>query len=293
LPASANAPRDLHWLTRRTRPDLSISSLVDTWLLAITMQDSGERNRGLYVLKSRGMAHSNQIREFLLSSEGVRIVLVYMGPDGVLTGSARAAAEAVGTGVGLGAGQESTQLAEAMELRGKALDARMASMWADFEAEESQTARQITATKKREDALLAARLEQGRQRTVKPEDRPAGNGAAMRPAPIGLRFAGQANDMRHVAMMASIPTHKDWTAVASAVVHAAAVGLCLSTTAEAVEPEAFLQLLGESVSDLQLPTLVLRSDPEVRRTLIQQIAEVHHWAGRPTKDVFDHFFNGA
>ena len=150
--------------------ELSISSLVDTWLLAITMQTSGERNRGLYVLKSRGMAHSNQIREFLLSSQGVSLVPVYMGPDGVLTGSARAAAEAVETGVGLGAEQESTQLAEAMELRRKALEARMASLWADFEAEESQTARQITATKKREDALRAARLEQGRQRTVKPED---------------------------------------------------------------------------------------------------------------------------
>ena len=59
-----------------------------------------------------------------------------------------------------------------MELRRKALEARMASLWADFEAEESQTARQITATKKREDALRAARLEQGRQRTVKPENGP-------------------------------------------------------------------------------------------------------------------------
>ena len=151
---------------------MNISSLVDTWLLAITMQSSGERNRGLYVLKSRGMAHSNQIREFLLSSEGVRLVPVYMGPDGVLTGSARGAAEALDEGVGLGAEQESSQLAEAMELRRKAVKTRVASMWADFEAEESLTARQITATKKREDALRAARLEQGRQRTVKPEDEP-------------------------------------------------------------------------------------------------------------------------
>jgi len=121
----------------------------------------------------------------------------------------------------------------------------------------------------------------------------AGNGAAMRAAPIGLRFAGQAHDMRHAAMGASIPTHKDWTAVASAIVHAAAVGLCLSTTAEALEPQSFLQLLGQSVSDLQLPAEVLRSDPAVRRTLVDQIAEVHHWAGRPTREVFDHFFNGA
>jgi circadian clock protein KaiC len=152
--------------------ELNISSLVDTWLLTITMQSSGERNRGLYVLKSRGMAHSNQIREFLISSEGVSLVPVYMGPAGVLTGSARAAAEAVETGVGLGAEQESTQLAEAMELRRKAVETRVASMWADLEAEESQTARRIAETKKREDALRAARLEQGRQRTVKPEDGP-------------------------------------------------------------------------------------------------------------------------
>ena len=152
--------------------ELSISSLVDTWLLTITMQDSGERNRGLYVLKSRGMAHSNQIREFLLSSEGVSLVPVYMGPDGVLTGSARAAAEAAETELGLGAERESSQLSEAMELRRKAVQTRVAAVWADFEAEEALTARQITATKKREQVLRAARLEQGRQRTVKPEDEP-------------------------------------------------------------------------------------------------------------------------
>jgi circadian clock protein KaiC len=152
--------------------ELSISSLVDTWLLAITMQTSGERNRGLYVLKSRGMAHSNQIREFLLSSEGVSLVPVYMGPDGVLTGSARAAAEAVDADLGPRAERESSQLADAMGLRRKALESRVASMWADFEAEESLTARQLTASKKREQVLRAARLEQGRQRSVKPEDEP-------------------------------------------------------------------------------------------------------------------------
>ena len=124
------------------------------------------------MLKSRGMAHSNQIREFLLSSEGVNLVPVYMGPNGVLTGSARAAAEAAETDLGLGAEQESSQLAEAMELRRKAVQTRVASMWADFEAEEALTARQLTASKKGEQALRAARLEQGRQRTVKPEDAP-------------------------------------------------------------------------------------------------------------------------
>jgi circadian clock protein KaiC len=136
------------------------------------MKGNGERNRGLYVLKSRGMAHSNQIREFLLSSEGVSLVPVYIGPDGVLTGSMRAAAEAVEAGVALGAEEESSRVSEAMDLRRKAVEQRVASIWADFEAEESLTVRQITETKNREDALRAARMEQARQRTVKPEDGP-------------------------------------------------------------------------------------------------------------------------
>ena len=152
--------------------ELNISSLVDTWLLTITMPSSGERNRGLYVLKSRGMAHSNQIREFLLSSEGVGLVPVYIGPDGVLTGSARAAAEAAQAATEQGWAQESAELTEALELRRRAVETEVASLWADFEAEENRSQRRIQASKKGEEALRLSRLEQGRQRTVKPEDGP-------------------------------------------------------------------------------------------------------------------------
>jgi circadian clock protein KaiC len=73
---------------------INISSLVDAWILLRNIEVNGERNRVLYVLKSRGMAHSNQIREFLLTSRGVRLRDVYLGPGGVLTGSARVAREA-------------------------------------------------------------------------------------------------------------------------------------------------------------------------------------------------------
>jgi len=152
--------------------ELNISSLVDTWLLTITMPSSGERNRGLYVLKSRGMAHSNQIREFLLSSEGVGLVPVYIGPDGVLTGSARAAAEAAQAATEQGWARESAELTEALELRKRAVETEVASLWADFEAEENRSQRRIQAGKKGEEALRLSRLEQGRQRTVKPEDGP-------------------------------------------------------------------------------------------------------------------------
>ncbi len=74
--------------------DFGVSSLVDTWMLLRNIETDGERNRGLYVLKSRGTAHSNQIREFLITNKGVDLQDVYLGAEGLLTGSARLAAEA-------------------------------------------------------------------------------------------------------------------------------------------------------------------------------------------------------
>jgi circadian clock protein KaiC len=72
---------------------MAISSLMDTWILLRDIEISGERNRGLYVLKARGIGHSNQIREFLLTKEGINVRDVYLGQDKVLTGSARLAQE--------------------------------------------------------------------------------------------------------------------------------------------------------------------------------------------------------
>ena len=74
--------------------EVNISSLVDTWLLLRDIESGGERNRGLYILKARGIAHSNQIREFLLTSRGVELRDVYLGEAGLLTGSARVTQEA-------------------------------------------------------------------------------------------------------------------------------------------------------------------------------------------------------
>lgn len=75
--------------------NVAISSLIDTWVLLRDIEASGERNRALYLLKSRGMAHSNQVREFLLTDGGAQLRDVYIGPAGILTGSARAAQEAL------------------------------------------------------------------------------------------------------------------------------------------------------------------------------------------------------
>ena len=73
--------------------DEGISSLVDTWLTVKDIELNGERNRGLYIMKSRGMGHSNQVREFIIRNDGISLVDVYVGNEGVLVGSARMARE--------------------------------------------------------------------------------------------------------------------------------------------------------------------------------------------------------
>jgi circadian clock protein KaiC len=82
-------------LTRRfeTTTDEDISSLMDTWLLVRDVEKDGERNRALYIMKSRGMSHSKEVREFVITSNGLELVDVYRGPEGVLIGSARIAKE--------------------------------------------------------------------------------------------------------------------------------------------------------------------------------------------------------
>ena len=74
--------------------EVGISSLMDVWLLLRDQEENGERNRLLYVLKARGIHHSNQVREFKLTSQGIDLVDVYLGAEGVATGTARAVQEA-------------------------------------------------------------------------------------------------------------------------------------------------------------------------------------------------------
>jgi len=69
--------------------EVGVSSLMDAWILVKNIESNGERNRGLYILKARGIAHSNQVREFLLTDHGVDLIDAYVGTEGVLMGSAR------------------------------------------------------------------------------------------------------------------------------------------------------------------------------------------------------------
>jgi circadian clock protein KaiC len=113
--------------------DIGISSLIDTWLYLRDIESSGERNRGLYVLKSRGTAHSNQIREFLLTKNGIELKPAYIGPEGVLTGSARLTQESRDRAAALAIEQEMQRQRRAIEGRRKALQAQMEALRSELE----------------------------------------------------------------------------------------------------------------------------------------------------------------
>ncbi len=118
--------------------DEGVSSLVDAWLLVRDIEFNGERNRGMYIMKSRGMKHSNQVREFIITDKGIDLVEVYLGPDGVLTGSAREAQKLhEQTGKVLRNNAVSIKDREVIRKR-KVLEAKIASLQSEFESAEEE-----------------------------------------------------------------------------------------------------------------------------------------------------------
>lgn len=149
--------------------DEQVASLVDSWLVTKSIEGDGEHNRVLYVRKSRGMPHSNQIREFLLTSNGIELADVYLGPRGVLTGSARQA-------------QEARELAETearlddlerrrLDLirRREVVEAQTASLWREYENEAAAVERLLSGSTGTE-ARAGQRAEQGRLRRADVDD---------------------------------------------------------------------------------------------------------------------------
>jgi len=121
--------------SHQEQTEISISSLIDTWILLRDIEIGGERNRGLHVLKSRGMAHSNQIREFILTPSGIELQPVYIGPSGVLTGSARVALEARDKAEEIARQQEAERRRLEYERKCAVLEAQIAALQADLKAE--------------------------------------------------------------------------------------------------------------------------------------------------------------
>ncbi len=147
----------------------AVSSIMDTWLLVRDIEFGGERNRGLYVLKSRGMAHSNQIREFVLSSKGVDLRDVYLGPEGVLTGSARVVQEAREEAARVARQEEISRRQREIERERAAIEAQIASLRNQFEAREEELRKILVEGQQREQVLKANRLTMARCRRADTE----------------------------------------------------------------------------------------------------------------------------
>jgi len=111
------------------------------------IESGGERNRGIYILKARGVAHSNQIREFLLTNHGVELREVYLGESGLLTGSARVSQEAKDESAALMGRQEIERKQLLLQRKRKVLDSQIAALQLDLETEE-QESRQIIMQEK-------------------------------------------------------------------------------------------------------------------------------------------------
>jgi len=160
---------------------IGISSLVDTWLLLRNLELAGERSRGLYIIKSRGMAHSNQIREFCLTSHGVQLLDVRLAEDGtILTGSARAYDEL----------REREQVASrraaiarrraGLERRRRTVAAQIEALQADFEEDQRQLENELEEEERRHRLatgalqIAASRRNRGLVPGAEPGDEPGG-----------------------------------------------------------------------------------------------------------------------
>jgi circadian clock protein KaiC len=138
--------------------EVGVSSLMDTWILLRNLEYNGERNRGLYVLKSRGMAHSNQIREYILTDHGVDLVNVYTGPGGVLTGTARVVQEARENAEALRRQTEIDRLERDLEHKRASLEARLRAERAEFVVQEEEALKEIAELRLNDATLAQGRL---------------------------------------------------------------------------------------------------------------------------------------
>ena len=144
--------------------EIQISSLIDTWLLLYNRESNGEHNRQLYLLKSRGMAHSNQVREFILSSEGIKLRQAYVGPEGVLTGSARLAQEAKDKAAVLAREQDMERRNRELDRRRREITAQIEILQAQLASDEAETALLNREGAAREDQLDADRVAMSKTR---------------------------------------------------------------------------------------------------------------------------------
>lgn len=146
---------------------VDISSLIDVWILLQDLDAGGERNHLLYIMKARGQAHSNQVREYTLGQHGLRITRAYLGPEGVLTGSARMAQEAREKANALLRKQELMRRDAELTRKRKSMEAQVAALHAEYEAAALAAKTSSEEETMREKTLDENRLEMARSRKVR------------------------------------------------------------------------------------------------------------------------------
>jgi len=145
--------------------ELGVSSLMDSWILLRNIEHNGERNRGLYILKARGIAHSNQIREFIFTDRGIELKDVYAGAEGVLTGSARAAQEAREKAAAQLRREAIERKKRELERKRQVLDTQIVALRAQFETEAEEIKKEIALETSREQALQMDRVQMAQLRS--------------------------------------------------------------------------------------------------------------------------------
>ncbi|MDD5461797.1 MAG: circadian clock protein KaiC [Methylococcales bacterium] len=138
--------------------EMGISSLIDSWLLLRNLEQGGERTRLLYILKARGTAHSNRIREFVMTDNGIDLLDVYVGPEGILTGSARIFQEMQDRLADLERRQDNEHKHLIIERKRKALEAKIAELQAEFDTELHEIETSIAASELDAERQLSGRM---------------------------------------------------------------------------------------------------------------------------------------
>ncbi len=149
---------------------VGISSLMDTWINLEAVETNGERNRTIDIIKARGMSHSNQLREFQLTDNGIKIVDIYLGSEGMLTGSARVSQIALEKAQKLEREHEIERKQREIEHKRELMDAQIAEIKSKFETEEKELERIIKQEKLKEKILKKDRIEMAQMRTADKED---------------------------------------------------------------------------------------------------------------------------
>ena len=143
---------------------VGVSSLMDAWLLVKNIESNGERNRGLYILKARGIAHSNQVREFLMTDKGIELVDAYVGVEGMLMGSARAVQTARENAAMLGRKEARQRKQRELQRKQEWYEAQLVALRSQYETERDLIMRELAEDQRRENIRETQRIELARLR---------------------------------------------------------------------------------------------------------------------------------